>query len=385
MKNLILLVMLFLITDKGFSATNQALQGQLSGLSVDVKAVLENDRVLKGQKLRLDRVSSTGIPDGNYDQFIETELRARLKDVLVDDSKLILKVEYSYLESDTKTNLGKRVLQLSAKILDRGRPVKLRTREGEAPSESLMREVNNSADISRVLGITIAVPDTEDHTKRLAAAEAGFEKPAFEVLAETQVTTRDLKTYSVELRKSVGGKGAPTPVQPTNINGLAFAPVDLSDTYSLALYNYDENADAIACVDIDGLDVANAFCVDTDSNGARVLHRGYFVPRARAGKPGVHLIRGWLHTVKPGNNNVFQFVVNELGKGAASALNVKGKTGVVTVRFFDAYDEEEKPRSRSFGETGIGKAQKEDYSLRSAQIGSEPVSIISIRYSRIPN
>ena len=39
-------------------------------------------------------------------------------------------------------------------------------------------------------------------------------------------------------------------------------------------------------------------------------------------------VPGWLHTLKPGNENVFDFVVNELGKGAATQLKVRGSTGI---------------------------------------------------------
>ena len=81
---------------------------------------------------------------------------------------------------------------------------------------------------------------------------------------------------------------------------------------------------------------------------------------------------------------MFEFVVNELGKGAASALKVRGKTGVITVRFLDAYAPSEKPRARSFGETGKGRPRKQDYVLVETVVGSEPLSQVTIRYSRSP-
>jgi hypothetical protein len=96
------------------------------------------------------------------------------------------------------------------------------------------------------------------------------------------------------------------------------------------------------------------------------------------------VIPGWLHTVKPANDNVFEFVVNRLGQGAASELNVRGKTGVITVRFFDSYRPDEKPRGRNFGETGKGQPRKQDYQLVESVIGTEPLSIVTVRYSRTP-
>ncbi len=82
------------------ASTNQSLEGQLAGLAADVQNILKTDRVLRGQKVRLDKVSSSGIPDSNYDQFIEQSLQKQLADVFDKSAKLILKVEYSYLESD---------------------------------------------------------------------------------------------------------------------------------------------------------------------------------------------------------------------------------------------------------------------------------------------
>ncbi len=276
------------------------------------------------------------------------------------------------------------MVQLTAKILDRGKPIKLRTREGEVDAETIIREVNNSSDIARILGTTLAPPDSNDYQVRLKATETAFETPKFKLVGGTQVSTQNAQTYSVELRKRPGGKGDLKPIQPVNESGLAFASIDVGETYVVVLCNYDEKADAVAKLEIDGLDAANTFNTDKAADGKQLTHQGYFVPRAKNGKPGEHLVPGWLHTLKPGNDNTFDFVVNELGKGAATQLKVRGSTGIVTVRFFDACEENETPRSRSFGETGVGQARKQDYSLKSAKIGTEPAAIISIRYSRQP-
>jgi hypothetical protein len=190
--------------------------------------------------------------------------------------------------------------------------------------------------------------------------------------------------YSVEVRRRVGGKGAANPVVPVDQNGKAFASIDISDTYEIALFNYDTQADAVAKVDIDGLDALSTFCSDLDDKGNKLVPSGYFIPRATSAGPGVHVVPGWFHTIKTGNDNVFEFVVNALGQGAASALKVRGKTGIITVRFFDAYKPGEKPRERNFGETGKGQPRKQDYVLVESVIGSEPLSIVSVRYSRSP-
>lgn len=368
-------------------AQNQTLEGQLSGLAKDIVEFMSKDRLLKGQKVRLDRVSATGMPDANYDQFIEQTLAKMLKDIIDESSRLLVKVELSYKVSVSNTNKDKRVIQMQAKLLNRGREIQIsELREAnESPLPALTVEVNNTSDIRRILGVTGASPDTKDHSTRLDDVEDDFEEPKFKLIGSTQVSTSDNLSYSVEIRKRVGGKGTAKAVFPTkNRRGLFFAPVDINDTYEIVLFNYDQEADAVAKVDIDGLNVISAFCKDVDSQGKKIVRTGYFIPRATASGPGTHVIPGWFHTLKPGNDNVFEFVVNELGKGAASALNVRGKTGVVTVRFFDAYKPGEAVRARSFGETGKGKPRKQDYSLVDAVIGTEPASQVTVRYSRSP-
>ncbi|MBX3421785.1 MAG: hypothetical protein KF752_09555 [Pirellulaceae bacterium] len=354
------------------AATNQSLEGQMAGLAADVKDFLNGDRLLKGQKLRLDRVSSSGMPDANYDQFIEQQLTKLLEDVVDSGAALLLKVEYSYQVSETESNRNNRVIQIIAKVLERGRTKK-----------TLLREVNNTSDISRVLGNTQAPADSVDYQVRLTSTEKAFEQPAFKIIGKTQVSS-DTPNYSVEIRKRSGGKGDTSPVVPVNENGRAFAPIDINDTYEIVLYNYDSLADAVAKVDIDGLDAINTFSIDLDSSGQKIVHQGYFIPRATNSGPGIHIIPGWLHTLRPGNDNVFEFVVNELGRGAASSLNVRGKTGVITVRFFDAYKPTEQPRGRNFGETGKGQPRKQDYALIETVVGSEPLSVVTVRYSRSP-
>jgi hypothetical protein len=356
------------------AATNQSLEGQLAGLAADVKEFLDGDRLLKGQKLRLDKVSSSGMPDANYDQFVEQELTKLLGDAVNDRANLLLKVEYSYLVSETETNRDNRVIQIVAKLIDNGRTIK-----------SFLREVNNTSDISRVVGNTQAPPDTTKYKERLISVEKAFNQPQFKVHDKTQIQAAGNSNYSVEIRKRVGGKGDANAVVPMDEAGLAFAPIEIADTYEIVLLNYDQNADAVAKVDIDGLDAINTFNSDVDAAGKKVAYPGYFIPRATASGPGVHVIPGWLNTVKPGDANVFEFVVNELGKGAASALKVRGKTGVITVRFFDSYRPDEKPRGRNFGETGKGQPRKQDYQLVESVIGSEPLSIVTVRYSRTPN
>jgi len=363
-------------------SVDQNLDGQLASLADEIRTFQMNDRIIGGRLMRLDKVSSFGIPDASFDLHIEQGMEQLLKGILDESGKLLLKIEYGYVESDTKTNNGKRVIQMTAKIYDNGRLISKKQNEGEL--DPLSREVNNSSDIAKLIGITIAPPDSKDHLVRLKTVEDAFETPAFEVIEANRVAAKGAGNYGVEIRKRVAGQGNPLAVPLTAVRGMAFAGVDIGDTYELVIYNYDPDADAIGKIDIDGLDAINTFNTDTDADGKAVVYPGYFIPRATNGQPGKHVIPGWLQTVTPGDNNVLQFVVNELGKGAASAKRVRGKTGVITVQFFEACESTGKIRSRGFGETGTGKPMKVDYTLKQVQIGTEPLSIVSVRYSHAP-
>lgn len=372
---LLAILSLILTYAPAHASTNQALTGQLIGLANDIKEFLDGDRLLKGRKIRFDKVSSSGMPDTNFDQSIELKLNELLQDRIdPQEKRLILKVELSYLVSETATNLDNRVIQVTAKMLDSGRTVK-----------SFLREVNNTSDINRILSNTVTLPDTKDYKLRLASVESTFEKPSFNLIQNSQIAAPGQESYRVEIRKRSGGQGTLSPVEPFDQQGHAFAPLEVSDTYEIVLYNYDMASDAVARVDIDGLDAITTFCADVDADGKQVVFEGYYIPRATSSGPGVHIVPGWFHTLKPGNDNVFEFVVNELGKGAATALKARGKTGVITVRFFDAYQPNEKPRSRNFGETGKGRPRKQDYDLKNVIIGTEPISQVSVRYSRKPD
>lgn len=360
-------------------AQNQAFEGQLKALSQKILDFHETDRLYKDQKMRLVKVEAKDIPDAGDDQRIREGLTKHLNDILDDNAKLQLKIDWSYKQSATKTNAGKKVIEIQATILlADGRPIPLNAKTAEVVS--FVREVNNSTDIARLIGATLAPPDTPDHATRLKAISSAFEKPSFSTFEKTRIAAVDQPRYAVELVQRVGNQGSPIPITPQDLNGMAFAPIAIGDTYEIVLYNYDEQADAVAKVEIDGLDVANAFNSDIDASENMVP--GYFIPRAKNGTPGTHTIKGWLHTIKQGEDNIFQFVVDELGKGAASSKKVEGKIGLITTQFFDAYAPNEKPRARNFGATAVGEPMKIQYETKECVIGDQAVSVVTVRYSR---
>ena len=140
----------------------------------------------------------------------------------------------------------------------------------------------------------------------------------------------------------------------------------------------NDKTDSVATVTVDGLDVANTFAVDKDSEGKPMNWPGYLVPTG-----GRFVIRGWLHTVdQKVKDNVFSFRVAELGQGAASALKGRGGVGVITVQFREACPPGGKLTGRSFGETAKGEGLEEKLTVHPVQIGENVLSTVSIRYNR---
>jgi hypothetical protein len=364
-------------------AQNQSLEGQLTALAGEIRSFHLKDRLHRGKKMKLAKVAGANVPDANFDQAIQDGLEKRLKEILDEKAPLQLQVEWTFLESNSATNRGKRVIQIIATVFEDGRPIPLKSTTGEI--EPLIREVNNSSDIAKLIGATLAPPDTTDHTARLMAVSQAFEKPTFVTQDGTRITAVSQPRYAVEIRKRAGGQGEPKELVPEEERGMAFVPIDVSDTYEIVLYNYDVEADCVAKIEIDGLDAINTFNEDIDSEGKKIAYPGYFIARATNGRPGKHIVSGWLRTTRPNQANALQFVVNELGKGAATAKLVRGSTGVVTVRFFDACSTNESLRSRNFGETGLGNPLHVNYELKPVLLGDQPLSIVSVRYTQTPN
>ena len=351
------------------------LAGQLKAIEMRLRDKMAKDPPLINQKLKFGKVVNENLPESSFEFRLESDLKQRLADLLSETSTLTLSASYDYLPAEEGQNAGHKVIQIVLTVKSAERRVLFKE----------VVEVNNTGDIARVLGQTLAPPDEVSFKKRNEAVEKAEAQPQFETHPDrrTAVTTVGKKLYAVEVRKQVGGKGAPVVTAPANQNGRAFVDVGIGDTYEVVLLNFDTEYDAVAKLEIDGLDTANTFSKD------QVDYPGYLIPRAKNGQPGIHVVPGWLHTIQRGNgdkptDNVFQFVVNELGKGAASAKQVRSEIGAINVRFFDAAAPGQPMRQRSFGETGKGQGMQVNYQLQPMQIGSQPLSIITVRYTRQP-
>ena len=342
--------------------------GQLVSAVEELKEKMSADSDLKGRKLRLGKFSANNLPDSSFEVQFETGFRELAKDLLDENSELIISGEFDFVPGQASENKDLQVIQVVLKLVNRQRRV----------LQTITREINNSADIARITGTTIAPPDDKEVKKRNDEVRRAFEDPAFTVRDKSRIQAKGNAHYAVEILRSEGGTGPFEPVVPRSVNGMAFVDLSIEDTFVIVPYSFDNTCDASVSVSIDGLDVLNAFNADD------IKYEGYLVPRASGNTPGSHVIPGWLRTTKTAENNVFQFVINELGKGAATARKSRSSRGVINVQFFEAVPVGQHLCSRSFGEVGTGEPLDVAYEVKEMQRRETPVVNIAIRYSNVP-
>ena len=335
------------------AATRTTLNGQIFGLANQIKRSLNDNPLVEGHSLQLGTFDAgEEAITSNFGQRIEHLLRDELNGILVEQSRLRLVGNYHFVSSEEPTLRNIRILLVAAKIVD--------DRDRELASWTV--EVNDTDNIMQALGLTGSAPQNAASTfqERNQSVQTAHLKPTFAVAHQHYVAA-----------------GSVTPVVPQNVGGLAYVPVAIGEYYEILLANTD-SIDVVATVTVDGLDVANTFSSDLDSGGKRIHWPGYLVP---AGKTVV--IRGWLNSITPSvKDNLYTFKVDELGKGAASAVRARGSIGVVTAQFREACAPEARLSGRSFGETARGEGIQEKLTSRPVQIGENVLSTVSIRYNR---
>jgi hypothetical protein len=372
------LMAILLVTPAAMPAAEvrMPLRGQLFALANEIKLAVKMDPRIQGQPVAMGAFTPQGkkVKATNFGLRIENELRQLLSKELNDEAKVTLAGSYHFVDSESADNPGAAVLVVTAQLQnDRGREL-----------TSFSREVNDTDDIRGALGVTGAGTTSPKvkFEERNAQLQQDVENPQFEMVAGDRVAAAGMPNWSVRILKKAAHDGPTSVVIPQNIKGLAYAPITISEYYEIELFNSDVS-DAVAVVTIDGLDVANTFSSDQTSEGKPIVWPGYFVPRASDKKPGRMLIRGWLHTLHPTakKDNVYSFLVNELGQGAASAREHRGEIGVITVQYFEACPPGQKLSGRSFGETAQGEGLEEKYSTKQVLIGDNALSTVSIRYN----
>jgi hypothetical protein len=361
--------MLFSV-DNAIAATRTTFQGQLIGLARQVRKSLQDNPLVEGQRLQL--VAFEGLDGAELSNFglrIEQALRTELDDDLVAQSRLRLTGSYQFAASADRQLKSSKILLITAKIID----------DRDREIVSFATEVNDTDNIMQVLGLTGAASQDPQASivERNLAAQNAVQQPSFTIVDQRRVAADTQSTFSVGVRTKENATGTGREVRPESVNGLAYVPIAIGEYYEIVLANTD-TIDVVATITVDGLDVANAFSVDQDANGKRAIRPGYLVP---AGKQVV--VRGWLRTVdQKASDNLYSFRVDELGKGAASAMRTRGTVGVITVQFREACAPQGRLSGRSFGETARGESLQEKLFVKSVQIGENVLSTVSIRYNR---
>ncbi|WP_010585818.1 hypothetical protein [Schlesneria paludicola] len=344
-----------------------SLNGRINDLADLVTQNLTENPLVKGQKLALGQFDGEGSSARNSNFGVE--LQRRLGELLAnfrdDNSDYTLAGNYVYAEG-AGDNLGLKIVRLVVTIKQLGKVLVT------IPDI----EVNETDDIDRVLGLNKAKPEGE-LKDRNESTQRAVEKPEFDLVGGHRVAAKGAPEFSMGILKKSSFNGKATPVVPESVKGLAFTNVGVGEYYDIEIANNDK-ADAIASITVDGLDVTTSFTSDLGPDGKKARYPGFLVLKGTT-----VVIKGWLHTVDQSKrDNVFSFVVNKLGQGAATQLNTRGAVGVITAQFRESC----RPNgslSRSFGgETGKGAPLDQQFKLEPVKIGDRVLSTVSIRYNR---
>ena len=353
------------------AATRTTLEGQILSLCKQVEDTLASDPRMKGQSITLGEFTGKGEATGtNFGLRIEQSIKGNLSKILQVKAKFTLDGSYLFVSSEDPATPNARVLVVTARIGDeRDREVKL-----------ISVEVNDTDGIVQALGLTASIPRTTKTTfeERNQEVQKIQEKPAFGTIGGTRVTAVNATKLGMGILKKSTFNGTTGTVTPKNVGGHAFVAIAPGDYYEIELVNL-EDIDVVATVTVDGLDVANTFATDKDSDGKPMNWPGYLITAGTS-----MTVRGWLNTIDQSvKDNVYSFRVVELGQGAASALKARGGVGVITVQFREACAPDAKLSGRSVGgETAKGEGLQEQMEAKPVQIGDNVLTTVSIRYNR---
>lgn len=340
---------------------DQIFEGQMQSAVDELKTKCDTDSVLQGRRVRAGKFVAPDLPDSHFEIQFERSFKKHAGEILDDNSPFVVSGSYRFV-TGTEENVGLKVVQFTVEIKDeRGRVL-----------QAVTREINNTDDIAKIVGVAVAPPDNSSIEKRNQAVEQAVQNPDFKLREQTRVHAPGHPDHAVEIRVCRGGVGAAVAEKPTNSGGRATVNFAIGDTFEVVLFNESEATDAVAVVSIEGLDVLNAFSQD------ETVYDGYVVPRG--GKPLI--VPGWLRTSRKEKGNVLSFVVNELGKGAAAAIAARGTRGAITVQFFEAVPAGQQLPARSVGkEVGVGKPIDVEYTVKPMTRRDVAIATVTIHYS----
>jgi hypothetical protein len=344
-----------------------AFEGQMHSAVEELQKKMAADPELRGRKLKLGKFTgSDSLPDSRFEQRFERTFRSLAAPMLDDASDLVVSGSYDFVEGTATENAGLKVVQFTLAVKNAQR----------RSLQQVVREINDTGDIARIVGISVAPPDTPDVVRRNEAVRRAEEKPGFVLRDRSRVQATGNADYAVEILACRAGE-PPRPVVPRDVNGRAWIDLALGTTFEIALFNFTMRADAVAEVSIDGLDVVNEFCEDEKGVGGK-SYDGYVVPRGGV----VATVPGWLRTARKAQDNVLSFVVNEYGMGAATARQTRGTRGVINVQFFEAVPEGDAlPRATHGREVGAGRPIDVNHEIKRMTRRDVPIVNITIHYN----
>jgi hypothetical protein len=311
------------------AADSRFLDNQLRGLLDTVADALDKDVALKGRTISLGRIGSEDRPDSNYAPELRRHFELPLKGKLIADGILKMTIDYDLVDSQADVAFGDepgkkmKVLQIRVIIKD--------DKKKELWYKSI--EINDSADIARVLGLTVAPPPNGNQAERNREVEKTYEqnkgkqpdqvKPTFIVKDRTRIGLPGCDKFLVEILVKDAPEGPTTALAPTaNALGNAFVDIKGNQFYEVRVHNEDAFA-CVARILIDGQEAMNRFNVDG------VKYNGLLLEKGKSGT-----LKGWMHTTrdrKKEKDNVFAFVVREYGLNSPQAQKATGEVGVITV------------------------------------------------------
>lgn len=373
-------MLLAIFTGPSHAAPSRSLEGELQRLLDQIAQALDNDVALKGRTVSLGRFSSETDPTSQYGPELKRLVQQRLGSRLVPDGVLKLSVDYEMVRSEHDVAEGgppdrkMYVLWIQATIKDDQQKVLFRRAV----------EVNESADIARVMGLTVAPPPNGTQAQRNEWLEQVYKQnqgksanqitPTFQVKHDTRIGIPGDNRFFVEILVKDSPDGPAYPKKPVpNERGDAFVDIKPNQFYEIVIYNQDQY-DCVAQVRIDGQDALNRF--NTDG----VTYPGLLI---EAGESGI--LRGWLHTVQPRTqqkDNVFAFAVRQYAYGSQQPVPNTNEIGTITVQFAVAWKEgNAPPRGRHLGRfTDKGPGLEQSFRVVERYIG-EFNETICIRYS----
>jgi hypothetical protein len=362
------------------AAPARSLETELNGLLTLVVDAVEKDVALKGRTLSLGRIASEDRPDSNYAPELRRLFELRLKGKLVGDGLLKMTVDYDLTDSEVDVaagdETGKKMKVLIIRVVIKD------DKKKELFNKSV--EINETADIARVLGVTVAPPPNGNQAERNKKLDEAFNqnkgkpadqvKPTFHVRNGAQIGVPGSDKFFVEILVKDAPAGPARPIAPVpNPLGNAFVDIKGNQFYEIVAHNNDEFA-CVAKIRIDGQDAMNRF------NADGVQYTGLLIEKGKSGA-----LKGWMHTAKPRpkeKDNVFSFKVREYAFGSGNPVPASGEVGVITVQFAVAWKEgEARPAGRSIGrDTDKGPGLEQNFKVEKRQVG-EFNETISIRYS----